>query len=102
MIERGKDKPDNADKRNEFLGVGRSQARSQESRLTGWAARLACCMESHTPETRNGQRLVQDVSPAGQPCYRLRESSGFSTNSTGAWQHTHGPGATVLIAQISQ
>src|SRR2546427_546248 len=28
MVERGKDKPDNADKRNEFLGVGRSQARS--------------------------------------------------------------------------
>ena len=34
--------------------------------------------------------------------YRLFKSRGFSTNSTGAWQHMHGPGATVLIAQMLQ
>ena len=48
------------------------------------------------------KRIVEDVNAAGQTCYRFAGSSGFSTNSTGAWQHTHGPGATVLIAQISQ
>ncbi len=66
------------------------------------AGRLFPAWKSHTPESQNGQRLVQDDNPAGQPCYRLRESTGFSTRSTGAWQQTHGPGATVLIAQISQ
>src|SRR5207244_9553094 len=45
----GKDKPDKPDKRNEFLGVGRSQARSQESRLPGWPAVPG--MEFHTPES---------------------------------------------------
>ena len=53
-------------------------------------------------------RMVQCEGPWRAPRHRsafrycFPDSRGFSTNSTGAWQHTHGPGATVLIAQISQ